>query len=73
MRTRRSPRNQMILWRALGGKPEPPPQPAAADLKTDAEIDRMFWLSKTSRNLLKKDMAKRRRTLADHPVTLTEQ
>jgi hypothetical protein len=30
MRTRRSPRNQMILWRALGGLPTPiVPLPAA--------------------------------------------
>lgn len=30
MRTRRSPRNQDILWRALGGAPEPKPEPAPA-------------------------------------------
>ena len=53
MRTRRSPRNQEILWRALGGKVEKP-EPLKVT-RTDAEIDAMFWLSKTSRNLLKRD------------------
>lgn len=27
MRTRRSPKNQERLWRALGGPPEPEPEP----------------------------------------------
>lgn len=58
MRTRRSPRNQEILWRALGGKVEKP-EPLKA-IRTDAEIDAMFWLSKTSRNLLKRDAVKKR-------------
>lgn len=58
MRTRRSPRNQQRLWKALGGKvvkPEP-----VTTVRSDAEIDAMFWLSKTSRNLLKRDAAKQR-------------
>jgi len=33
MRTRRSPRNQETLWRALGGpKPPPPPKVSNADV-----------------------------------------
>lgn len=58
MRTRRSPRNQEILWRALGGKVEKLAPVTAT--RTDAEIDAMFWISKTSRNLMKRDAAKRR-------------
>jgi hypothetical protein len=58
MRTRRSPRNQERLWQELGGKAEKP-KPIAV-IRTDEEIDAMFWLSKTSRNLLKRDAAKQR-------------
>ena len=58
MRTRRSPRNQERLWRELGGKVEQP-KPIVT-VRTDAEIDAMFWVSKTSRNLMKRDAAKAR-------------
>ena len=61
MRTRRSPRNQERLWRELGGKTVKP-EPLQV-IRTDAEIDAMFWISKTSRNLLKRDMAKLRATV----------
>jgi hypothetical protein len=60
MRTRRSPRNQERLWRELAGKIEQP-KLVIAMIQTDAEIDAMFWISKTSRNLLKRDAAKARR------------
>jgi len=56
MRTRRSPRNQAILWRALGGTVEPAPLPPPA--LTVGEIKAMWWLSKTSRNQLLRDAAK---------------
>lgn len=37
MRTRRSPRNQMILWRALGGiKPTKPPKRTRLISRADA-------------------------------------
>lgn len=62
MRTRRSPRNQEILWRDLGRQGQTPtPKPAPAPIPTDAEIDAMWWIGKRSRSLLKQDMAKRRR------------
>jgi len=60
MRTRRSPRNQEQLWRELGGKVEKPP--SVTTIRTDAEIDAMFWISKTSRNLMKRDAEKRRKS-----------
>ena len=34
MRTRRSPRNQALLWRALGGPPAPPPVAPTEDRAT---------------------------------------
>lgn len=55
MKTRRSPRNQERLWRELGRIEKPKP---IVTIRTDAEIDAMFWLCKTSRNLLKRDAAK---------------
>jgi hypothetical protein len=60
MRTRRSWRNQQRLWRELGGKAEPgnaqpPPAP-----KTDADIDAMWWLSKRTRAMLKRDAQRQR-------------
>jgi hypothetical protein len=58
MRTRRSPRNQEILWRALGGKVEKPT--TALIIRTDAQIDAMWWISKRSRGLLKRDAMKKR-------------
>lgn len=60
MRTRRSHRNQNRLWKALSGPATqaPPPSP----ILSDAEIDAAYpTMNKTSRNLLKRDMAKRRR------------
>lgn len=46
------------LWRELGGKVEKPT--ALVTVRTDEEIDAMFWISKTSRNLLKRDATKLR-------------
>lgn len=63
MRTRRSWRNQDRLFKALF---KPADQPVAVvPILTEAEIDAMFWISKTSRNLMKKDAAKRRLSLDD--------
>lgn len=39
MRTRRSPRNQEILWRALGGPQAPKPVPTVAPRLTVEEIE----------------------------------
>lgn len=57
MRTRRSPRQQEILWRALGGAPKP--TPATAPIRTDVEIDVLAVTEKTKR-LLKRDAARER-------------
>lgn len=59
MRTRRSPRNQEILFRELF-KPEATKveQPAP---KTAEEIDAMWWIPKTSRSQMKRDAEKKRR------------
>lgn len=59
MRTRRSWRNQDRLFRALF-KPEERTVSTVAPIPTDAEIDAMYWIPKTSRSLLKRDAAKRR-------------
>lgn len=60
MRTRRSWRNQDRLFKALF-KPEAKPVAAVpVPVPTDAEIDAMWWVPKTSRNLLKRDAAKKR-------------
>lgn len=61
MRTRRSWRNQDRLWKLLGQDGEakvatPPPPP----ILTDAEIDAMWHVSKSSRSLMKRDAARRR-------------
>lgn len=58
MRTRRSWRNQDRLFKALF-KPEEQPV-ATVPVPTDAEIEAMWWISKTSRNLMKRAAAKRR-------------
>lgn len=55
MRTRRSWRNQNRLWKELGGKPASPP-PIVQPPRTEAEIDAMWWLPKTSRSLMKRDL-----------------
>ena len=62
MRTRRSPRNQEILWRALGGdSPVPKLEPSPYLSMTDEEIDYAYWsMSKTSRGQLKREAAKAR-------------
>lgn len=58
MRTRRSWRNQDRLFRELF-KPAPiKVEPVAP--KSDGEIDAMWWVSKQSRALLKRDAAKKR-------------
>jgi hypothetical protein len=60
VRTRRSWRNQNRLFKELFA---PAPQPVAdVPILTDAEIDAMYWLPKTSRNLMKRDAAKRRQS-----------
>ena len=63
MRTRRSPRNQDRLWRALGA-----PMPSAQEIevalsgpprpRTAEEIDAMWWIPRRSRTLLKRDLAR---------------
>ena len=58
MRTRRSPRNQEILWRELGGQLAPKPAPLPP--KTDAEIDAIPFLSQRTRNILKREAASER-------------
>ena len=61
MRTRRSPRNQEILWRALGSGDGPVPklEPSPYLSMTDEEIDYAYWsMSKTSRGQLKREAAK---------------
>lgn len=59
MRTRRSWRNQNRLWEAL--TPEIAPVKPLTVIRTNAEIDAMFWVSKTSRMLMKRDAAKARK------------
>lgn len=60
MRTRRSFRNQERLFKGLF---KPTEQPlATAPILTDAEIDAMWWVSKTSRNMMKRDAAKKIRS-----------
>lgn len=59
MRTRRSPRNQERLFKALF-KPADSPKVETHSPKTDAEIDAMWWISKSSRSLMKRDAAKTR-------------
>jgi hypothetical protein len=57
MRTRRSPRNQEILWRALSG--EPPPQPQRSD--TVEAIRRMLAtpiLNRRTRGQLERDLVR---------------
>jgi len=69
MRTRRSPRNQEILWRELGGPAKPKPAPVATDTTG------MWWLSKRTRAMLERDKARAARkaawkaAAADKPVT----
>jgi hypothetical protein len=59
MRTRRSPRNQERLWRALGGsKPKTRAQLTAP--LSDAEIDAIWWIPKASRSLMKREARKRK-------------
>lgn len=55
MRTRRSPRNQEILWRALGRQGAEAPAPVAPT-RTREEIDAMWWLPKQSRRLMLRDL-----------------
>jgi hypothetical protein len=56
MNTRLSWRNQDRLWKALG---EPTKKPVPAPPRTREEIEAMWWLSKTSRNLLLRDLEKK--------------
>jgi hypothetical protein len=77
MRTRRSPKNQDRLWRAIGrelAKQAMGTRPVDAPPLTDDEIDAMWWMSKTSRNLMKRDAAAARRgaTATDVPTVNRE-
>ena len=54
MRTRTSPRNQEILWRALGGWSQDPLSPRKPF--TAEEISGMWWLSKRTRNMMLRDI-----------------
>lgn len=64
MRTRRSPRNQEILFRELFKSADQPPVPAPTPILTDEEIDAMWWIPRTSRSLMKRDAARARQRLA---------
>lgn len=63
MRTRRSIRNQDILFKQLFQpvtEPMPPSRPIHLDM-TDEEIDKHYWdVNKRTRTLLKKEAAKER-------------
>ena len=59
MRTRRSWKNQNRLWKYLGGKAEQP-KPLQI-IRTDEEIDAMFWIPKQSRRMMKWEAAKMRK------------
>jgi len=55
MKTRRSPRNQEILWRALGGQ-----RPTAQEIDPIASIERSMsqpFLSPKTRRMLERDLA----------------
>lgn len=59
MRTRRSPRNQEILWRALGGEP-----PKKHDSTTVESLTRQLatpGLSKRSRGMIERDLERAKR------------
>lgn len=58
MRTRRSPRNQEILWRELGGKVE---KPKPAEPLTVEEIEKMWWISRRARNIMIRSAQKAKR------------
>jgi hypothetical protein len=61
MRTRRSPKNQERLWRELGREGQQAAEPTPEQkIPTDAEIDAMWWIPKTSRSMMKRDAAKKR-------------
>ena len=62
MRTRRSPRNQEMLWKLLGRVGITPTSPVVPRILTDREIDALA-ISKSSRALMKRD-AQRARILA---------
>ena len=62
MRTRRSPKNQMALWRALGGagtKPAPVDAVAAAERAMALPL-----LSPRTRRMLERDLARARHRAA---------
>lgn len=58
MRTRRSWRNQDRLFKALFKSAVSPV--VETPILTDSAIDAMYWVPKTSRNLMKRDAAKKR-------------
>lgn len=63
MRTRRSPRNQDRLFRYLSG-PAPSTDQVRLPIRSDAEIDAMFWLSKATKEHMKRAAATARAALA---------
>lgn len=63
MRTRRSPRNQAILWRALGGAPAPQPakaKPTPAEVVATLEAALAGFLPRSARMQLQRELAKAR-------------
>ena len=63
MRTRRSPRNQDILFSHLF-KPVGQPKPVAQPQLSDVNIEAMWWIPKTSRSLMKRDATREHITKA---------
>lgn len=59
MRTRRSHRNQEIMWNYLAG-PKPVMAKKEGRIYTDDEIDAMWLLSKSERAAMKREMAGKR-------------
>ena len=56
MRTRRSPRNQERLWRALGGPPAPKPAPAEDPVEVLRARLALSFLSPRTRRMLERDL-----------------
>lgn len=66
MRTRTSPRNQEILWKALGGEAKPKP-PALDDEAQMAELVRQMnlpFMNKSSRAVYRRQIEKLRIKIA---------
>lgn len=64
MRTRRSPRNQEILWRALGG----PPAPAARNANGIESLERQFSNARPrDRKMIEREIARARSRAVSTP------